>query len=73
VAIMNRAVVLKNLLIILGLIILIFTVFEYLVSVFSIVLNSALSYWIQVVYLLSILSFLILLVVFIEVRMRSDS
>ena len=70
---MNRRDVLKNLLIILGLIILIFTVVEYLVSVFSIILDPVLSYWIQVVYLLSILVFLFLLVIFIEVRMRSDS
>lgn len=70
---MNRKAVVTNLLIIFGMILLIFTALEYTVSVFSIVLDPALSYMIQVVYLLSILVFLILLVIFIEVRMRSDS
>ena len=68
---MNRRDILKNLIILLGIILLILTVFEYLVQIYSITLVPPLAYWVQIVYLVSIFIFLVLVVIYIEVRMRS--
>ena len=70
---MNRSDVVKNLIILFGTILLILTAFEYLIRVYSVTLDPVISYWIQVIYLLSIFLFLILIVIYIEVRMRSES
>lgn len=70
---MNRRNLLKNLIILFGTILLILTAAEFLISVYSITVDPILSYWIQVFYLLSILTFLLSLVIYIEVRIRSDS
>nr|KXH74774.1 MAG: hypothetical protein AM325_12455 [Candidatus Thorarchaeota archaeon SMTZ1-45] len=70
---MNRRNLLKNLILLFGTILLILTATEFLVSVYTITLDPTLSYWIQVFYLLSILTFLLLLVIYIEIRIRSDS
>lgn len=68
---MNRRDILKNLIILLGIILIILTVSEYLVQIYSITLDPLLAYWTQIIYLLSIFIFLILIVIYIEVRMRS--
>ncbi|MHA2425777.1 MAG: hypothetical protein ACXAEF_13380 [Candidatus Thorarchaeota archaeon] len=70
---MNRKNALKNLLIILGAIILFLTLVEYLDLVLSLTPIPVLSYWFQIIYLVSIMLFLILLAIYIEVRMRSVS
>lgn len=70
---MNRRYVLKNLIIFFGMILLILTAVEYLVRIYSITLDPVLAYWTQIIYLLSIFLVLILLVIYIEVRMRSES
>lgn len=58
---MSRKGVLKELMLILGIVLLILTVFEYLVWVFSLTIDPTLSYWIQMVYLVLIFVFLVLL------------
>ncbi len=63
---MNRKAVLKNLMILFGGILLVFTAFEYLTRVYSVPVDPVLSYGIQIVYLLSIFVFLVLLVIFIN-------
>ncbi len=68
---MNRRDTLKNLVILFGIILLILTVVEYLVRIFSITIDPVFAYWIQIIYLLSIFIFLVLVVIYIEVRMRS--
>ena len=70
---MNRRVVLKNLIILFGIILLILTTVEYLVQIYSITLDPVFAYWTQIIYLLSIFIFLVLVVIYIEVRMRSAS
>jgi predicted membrane channel-forming protein YqfA (hemolysin III family) len=70
---MNRRRDLKNLIIFFGSSLLILTAVEYLVRAFSVTLDPGLAYWTQIIYLLSIFLFLILLVIYIEVRMRSES
>lgn len=70
---MNRRDILKNLIILFGTILLILTAVEYLVRIYSIILDPVLTYWIQIIYLLSIMLFLLLLVIYIEMRMRSKS
>jgi predicted membrane channel-forming protein YqfA (hemolysin III family) len=70
---MNRKAVLTNLIILFAGLLLILTAFEYLVHVFSLTLDAALAYWTQIIYLLSIMLFLLLLVIYIEVRIRSES
>ena len=70
---MNRRSVLKNLMIVFGTILLILTTVEYIIRIYSITLDPVLSYWTQILYLFSIMLFLLLLVIFIEIRMRSES
>ena len=70
---MNRRDVVKYLIILFGTILLVLTAVEYLIRVYSVTLDPVFSYWIQIVYLLSIFLFLIVLVIYIEVRMRSES
>ena len=70
---MSRRVVVKNLIILFGTILLILTAVEYMIRVYSVTLDPVLYYWIQLIYLLSIVLFLILLVLYIEVRMRSEA
>jgi len=73
VANMNRKDALKNLIIFFGTILLILTAAEYLLRVYSVTLDLIVVYWIHIIYLLSIMVFLLLLVIYIEVRMRSNS
>ena len=70
---MNRRYVLKNLMIVFGTILIVLTAVEYLVSIYPISLDLVFVYWTQILYLCSILLFLLLLVIYIEVRMRSES
>jgi len=70
---LSRRSILKNLIIVFGTILLILTAVEYLVRIYSISLDPILAYWIQIFYLVSIMLFLLLLVIYIEVRMRSES
>jgi hypothetical protein len=63
---MSRKDVVKTLILVFGTILLILTAFEYLVQVYSIIINPVLSYGIQSFYLLSIFVFLILLVIFLN-------
>ncbi len=70
---MNRKDALKNLIIFFGTILLILTAAEYLLRVYSVTLDLIVVYWIHIIYLLSIMVFLLLLVIYIEVRMRSNS
>ena len=70
---MSRKDTLKNLIILFGTILLILTAVEYLTRIYSITLNPLVAYWTQIIYLISIIVFLILLVIYIEVRMRSAS
>ena len=70
---MSRRGVVKNLIILFGTILLILTAVEYMIRVYSVTLDPVLYYWIQLIYLLSIVLFLILLVLYIEVRMRSEA
>ncbi len=70
---MSRRDAVKNLIILFGTILLILTAVEYLIRVYSVTLDPVFYYWIQIIYLLSIVLFLLLLVIYIEVRMRSES
>ena len=63
---MNRKTVLRNLLLLFGTILLVLTVFEYLVRDYPIIIDPVLYYGIQVFYLLSILVFLVLLFIFLN-------
>ena len=63
---MSRRTVVKTLIIVFGTILMVLTAFEYLIQVYSIVIDSVLSYGIQIFYLLSILVFLILLVIILN-------
>ncbi|MFW9833679.1 MAG: hypothetical protein ACFFEK_06775 [Candidatus Thorarchaeota archaeon] len=63
---MSRRDVVKTLILVFGTILLILTAFEYLIRVFSIVIDPVLSYGIQSFYLLSILVFLILLFIILN-------
>ena len=65
---MDRKETVKNLVIIFGFILLLLTVFEYTVSTFSIAIDPILRYWIQTFYLVFIMIFLVLLVIYLEVR-----
>ena len=60
---MDRKAVVKSLMMVFGTIILILTAFEFLVQVYSIVIDPTLYYGIQSFYLLSIFVFLIFLVI----------
>jgi len=63
---MDRKAVVKSLMLVFGTIILVLTAFEFIVQVYSIVINPTLYYGIQSFYLLSILVFLILLVIILN-------
>lgn len=63
---MSRRTVVKTLIIVFGTILMVLTAFEYLIQVYSIVIDPVLSYGIQIFYLLSILVFLILLVIILN-------
>ena len=67
---MDRKDTVKNLLIIFGFILLVLTLLEFSIRALSITLDPILSYWSQTFYLVSIFVFLILLVIYIEVRNR---
>jgi hypothetical protein len=69
---LSRRSILKNLIIVFGTILLILTAVEYLDGIYSI-FPDPVSYWIEIFYLVSIMLFLLLLVIYIEVRMRSES
>jgi polyferredoxin len=70
VSVMDRKETVKNLIILIGLILLFLTVFEYSVSTFSIPIDSALRFGIQAFFLVAIMIFLLLLVIYLEVRDR---
>ncbi|MGY5863256.1 MAG: hypothetical protein RTV41_01495 [Candidatus Thorarchaeota archaeon] len=67
---MDRKDTVKTLIIVFCLILLLLTVVEYIISTFSILLDPVLTYLIQIFYLLSIVVFLLLLVIYLEVRNR---
>ncbi|MHA1950951.1 MAG: hypothetical protein ACW99G_22405 [Candidatus Thorarchaeota archaeon] len=67
---MNRKDIVKNLVIIFGFILLVLTIIELLIRSLSITLDPVLLYWSQTFFLVSIFVFLILSVIFIEVRNR---
>ncbi|MHA2177511.1 MAG: hypothetical protein ACXABH_11270 [Candidatus Thorarchaeota archaeon] len=67
---MDRKDIVKNLVIIFGFILLVLTIIELLIRALSITLDPVLLFWSQTLYLVSIFVFLILLVIFIEVRNR---
>lgn len=67
---MDRKNTLKTLIILFGFILLVLTVIEYLLHALSITPDPVLAYWSQIIYLFSIMIFLLLLVIYLEVRNR---
>ncbi|MFW9809286.1 MAG: hypothetical protein ACFFE6_07890 [Candidatus Thorarchaeota archaeon] len=67
---MERKKALEIFIMVFGLILLSFTLIEYLLSTFSITPEPVLYYWSQIFYLFSIMIFLLLLVIYLEVRNR---
>lgn len=67
---MGRKDTVKTLIVIFGFILLLLTVIEYITSTFSVTLDPVLTYLIQIFYLLSIVVFLLLIVIYLEVRNR---
>jgi hypothetical protein len=67
---MARKETVTRLVIIFGFILLVLTLFEYLSSTFSITIDPVLSYWIQIIYFVSIMIFLLLLVIYLELLNR---
>ncbi|MFW9769040.1 MAG: hypothetical protein ACFFF9_07720 [Candidatus Thorarchaeota archaeon] len=67
---MGRKETVKNLTIIFGFILLVLTIFEYSVSTFSIAIDPVFRYWMQIIFLVVIMIFLLLLVIYLEVQNR---
>ncbi len=67
---MDRKKTLELLIILFGFILLFLTFIEYFLNTFSITPEPVLYYWSQIFYLLSIMIFLLLLVIYLEVRNR---
>ncbi|MHA2026294.1 MAG: hypothetical protein ACW98U_10375 [Candidatus Thorarchaeota archaeon] len=67
---MSRKDTVKMLIVVFGFILLLLTVIEYIISTFSITTDPVLMYLIQVFYLLSIVVFLLLIVIYLEIRNR---
>jgi hypothetical protein len=67
---MGRKETVIRLVIVFGFLLLVLTLFEYLTNTFSLAIDPVFHYWIQIIYLISIMIFLLLLVIYIEVPNR---